>query len=668
MHKTALLALGICALMLAGCPEDVCHGNDDCVDGWVCTPEKKCVKADPLVIANEFLLDAVVDEAYEFFLAASGGLKPYRWEVETEESWLSIEASTGLLGGTPVAAAVNVPVIVRVTDNTYGEGQTATKEFSLSVGYCDPDKPHQCSDRGSCVERTCTCGAGYAGDLCETCAAGFHREVDECIKDSVCDVGTCSGHGECDDSTGITICTCEGGYAGEHCDGCAPGYHDEWGVCVQNQVCLENTCTGHGTCDDSDGVVVCTCDTGYTGGFCEACEVGYHKEGVDCVENEECPAVDPCSGRGDCDDSSGVVVCTCHEGYAGVLCGECAGGYHDDGGQCVRDEVCLENTCSHHGSCEDSTGVVVCTCDVGYEGEFCDTCDAGYQDNDRDGTCLPNCVTSSLDCGPHGTCDESSGTAVCACDEGYDGTYCDTCAPEYEDFGSGCVLFWVSIPGGPFLMGSNSGGLDEQPVHQVDVPAFEMTKTEVTVEQYQACVDDGVCTEPDQCGSDYNWGVAGREDHPVNCIDWFQAVDFCTWVVGRLPAEAEWEYAARGGGQDITYPWGNDSPSCTYAVMNDIGSGCGEGRTWAVCSKTAGNTGQGLCDMAGNVWEWVQDWYHSDYNGAPSDGSAWEDPSGSYRVLRGGSFATIAFNLRASVRVDVVPSYRDEILGCRCAR
>ena len=218
------------------------------------------------------------------------------------------------------------------------------------------------------------------------------------------------------------------------------------------------------------------------------------------------------------------------------------------------------------------------------------------------------------------------------------------------------------------MMGSDTGDADEQPVHQVTVPAFEMNRTEVTVAQYQACVDAGVCTEPDQCGSYCNWGVAGREDHPVNCVDWFQAVDFCTWMGGWLPSEAEWEYAARGGGQDITYPWGDDSPSCTYAVMREGGWGCEMDRTWAVCSKTAGNTAQGLCDMAGNVLEWVQDWYHSDYNGAPSDGSAWEDPSGSYRVYRGGSFYNDAFTLRASYRYDVFPSLRSGILGLRCVR
>ncbi len=231
-------------------------------------------------------------------------------------------------------------------------------------------------------------------------------------------------------------------------------------------------------------------------------------------------------------------------------------------------------------------------------------------------------------------------------------------------FLSGDDVEWVSIPGGSFMMGSDSGNSDERPVHEVTVQAFEMNRTEVTIGQYLSCVLDGACSSPDT-GEYCNWDKAGRGNHPVNCVDWQQANDFCEFAGGRLPSEAEWEYAARGGGQDITYPWGDESPSCTYAVMDDRGNGCGEDRTCAVCSKTAGNTEQGLCDMAGNVWEWVQDWYHSDYNEAPSDGSAWETPSGSHRVRRGGSFYLDGDYLRASDRDDDVPWARFGV-GFRC--
>ena len=119
------------------------------------------------------------------------------------------------------------------------------------------------------------------------------------------------------------------------------------------------------------------------------------------------------------------------------------------------------------------------------------------------------------------------------------------------------LLDWVQIPGGTFQMGSASGDDDEQPVHTVGVAGFKMMKSEVTVGQYRKCVDAGSCTAPDT-GEDCNWNT-GREDHPVNCVDWNQAQAFAVWAGGRLPTEAEWEYAARSGGKARTYPWGDES-------------------------------------------------------------------------------------------------------------
>lgn len=269
--------------------------------------------------------------------------------------------------------------------------------------------------------------------------------------------------------------------------------------------------------------------------------------------------------------------------------------------------------------------VLACSCDVfvtgvGDVGEPCF----------GDGTCL-----GGLNCNESGVC-------VGSCPD--------------------CVTGWTTIPSGTFYMGSNSGGPDEQPVHPVTLPAFEMMETEVTQELYRLCVEDLACTEPDTA-SQCNWNMSGREDHPVNCVDWQQAVDFCRWAGGRLPSEAEWEYAARSAGQDILYPWGNDLPTCDRANY----TGC-EDETWAVCNSATGNTSQGLCDMGGNVWEWVRDRYHDDYTGAPADGSAWDSSAGDFRVLRGGSWHVLAGGLRTSYRSQAYPDAAFSYYGFRCAR
>lgn len=234
---------------------------------------------------------------------------------------------------------------------------------------------------------------------------------------------------------------------------------------------------------------------------------------------------------------------------------------------------------------------------------------------------------------------------------------------------------WVKICGGTYEMGSVDWE-DAQPVHEVNMPDFEMLQTEVTVAQYVECVDAAACSVPDtseNCApdADGNWGATGREDHPLNCVDWYQAVAFCEWIGGRLPSESEWEYAARSGGQDFRYPWDAGGPSCERAVMQfpELEYGCGTGHTMSVCSMPAGNTEHGLCDMAGNAYEWVQDWGNSDYVGAPSDGSAWETGNTAYRTVRGGSWMSHdSYLLRTSYRARNEPSSWNTIIGARCVR
>lgn len=216
---------------------------------------------------------------------------------------------------------------------------------------------------------------------------------------------------------------------------------------------------------------------------------------------------------------------------------------------------------------------------------------------------------------------------------------------------------WVRIPGGTFTMGASD--LSHAQPHQVAVKTFQIAKTLVTNKQYKACVEAGPCPAAQDFGASFN-----GDDQPVVGVDWSQAKTFSEWVGGRLPSEAEWEYAARSAGKDYKYPWGNEAATCERTVISD----CGLKHTAPVCSKPAGNTAQGLCDMAGNAWEWMQDWYYDTYDGAPSDGSARESPTGSLRVLRGGSQGLPAWYVRSANRNGNAPGNRGEGVGFRPVR
>ena len=206
------------------------------------------------------------------------------------------------------------------------------------------------------------------------------------------------------------------------------------------------------------------------------------------------------------------------------------------------------------------------------------------------------------------------------------GSYRDTGDSGREDGGGGAVsagragIEWVSIPG----------------------QGIEMARSEVTVGQYRACVDAGECstaglTKYGSC----NWGKSGRDDHPMNCVDWDQASAYARWVGGRLPTEAEWEYAAKGG-QSYEYAGSNDAGEVAWTSENSGGT------THAVCGKK--RNGYGLCDMSGNVWEWTS------------------TASGSFRVFRGGSWLFVAGDARVANRSINDPGNRHVILGFRPVR
>lgn len=252
----------------------------------------------------------------------------------------------------------------------------------------------------------------------------------------------------------------------------------------------------------------------------------------------------------------------------------------------------------------------------------------------------------------------------------------------------------VYIPAGDFLMGASEDQFaqvvapcvewgdqqdvceswyeDEIPQHTVYLDAFWMDQTEVTNAQYALCVDTRTCKAPYDVQLKYDkgeyFGNPLYADYPVREVDWNMARAYCTWVGRRLPTEAEWEKAARGT-DGRTYPWGEgvDESKANYGRnTGDTGS------TSRVGSYPAGASPYGVLDMAGNVMEWVADWYAEDYYQTQT---TWQNPTGPgqgiYRVKRDGPWMFGEELIRTTGRSQTKPAGRDSSLGegtgFRCA-
>lgn len=222
------------------------------------------------------------------------------------------------------------------------------------------------------------------------------------------------------------------------------------------------------------------------------------------------------------------------------------------------------------------------------------------------------------------------------------------------------------VPAGEFIMGSDRGDEDEAPVHRVYLNTFYIDKFEVTNARFAKYVE-AIQSEPP-------WGFSDKEtpvvhaDRPVRWVSWMDAMGYCLWVGKRLPTEAEWEKAARGTDERL-YPWGNDLPTPVHAVY-----GLKEGGAETVSVIGDHHMGQspyGVQDLAGNLYEWVMDWYEEDFYSnflnnpainprGPSEGTA--------KVQRGGSYINTPYRLRSSFRTKGNPTEQDPNVGFRCAQ
>jgi formylglycine-generating enzyme required for sulfatase activity len=361
-------------------------------------------------------------------------------------------------------------------------------------------------------------------------------------------------------------------------------------------------------------------------------------------------------------DGDGIPECcvpsTCHD--LGILCG-------------TRDDGCGgQLSCGAYRSCETAgraCGVFDDGCGTPLD---CGTCSEGYR-CDTAGVCLWGEICDPAACpGLDGYLVACNGQEMC----------------EYTHAGAAAEPWrtddvWIWVPPGSFLMGrsgTETGSADEWPQHAVTfAQGFFFAKYEISVRAYEACQDAEGCGEP----STLDWTAGGwglnrtandRHDHPQNGLTWEDAQSYCQWVGGRLPSEAEWEYAAKGPEHRL-YPWGDvPEPVCgTNAIFNLTGDladvGCGTGGTFPLGSAPDGASWCGALDMSGSLWEWMEDYDHSDYQGAPDDGSAWlTDGSTDDRCTRGASFADPPSLLRSADRYRLWPGARNAAVGGRCVR
>src|SRR5262245_55351364 len=220
----------------------------------------------------------------------------------------------------------------------------------------------------------------------------------------------------------------------------------------------------------------------------------------------------------------------------------------------------------------------------------------------------------------------------------------------------------VVIPDGEFLMGCDTGGANERPAHRVWVDSFALGRTAVTNRLYSVFLEEtGQQASPGLSDARFN-----HPNQPVTSVSWFDAAAYCEWLSGRagkpyrLPTEAEWERAARGGLEAKLYTWGNEPPQKQprYDELWRAGpERCGE----------RSPNGFGLYDISENVHEWLADWYDAAYYSVSPSQNPQGPPTGTRRVSRGGSWRHQIKIARVAARSSLPPGYQYSDYGFRCA-
>ncbi len=560
-------------------------------------------------------------------------------------------------------------------------------------------KARQCIAKPTPCQSNSDCQAGYLCDpvskgcvqclASANCAAGYY-----CVE-SLCLSQLClAGSSKCKTDAVAQVCTADGN--AWTTQPCSAGQQCIAGNCL-NQVCK----SGDVLCADATTLAVCKADgTGYTKQDCPAqtaCTAG------------SCQALVCTPGQMLCKSSTSV---TCNPDGTGYIVGpDCAAsGKVCLGGSCVVNPSCQPGTTQCSGKnlmiCKaDGSGWTAQNCDDGNVCTVGDSCSVGScipgKLLDKDGDGFASIACGGSDCNDDNAAISPKASEVCIplgiddncngqTDEGCSAVGCNqegvACAGGKGLCKSGHCLWtdvlgsqWTLVPAGDVALGCNAAldsacAADEKPQHIATLTAFWVAVTEVTVKQYQACVTSKVCSPP-LSGGFMNWNVPSKVDNPVDGITFSQAAAICTWLGGALPTEAQWEKAARGGCETVagdcakgtrTYPWGNAAPVCGQTALF---AACSAFSTYPVgVGSSQGASPYGAEDMAGNVWEWTQDWYDAAFYAKAGPANPVNGQASGVRVMRGGGASAGAALLRASARAAVDPQSTAFDLGVRCVQ